>query len=155
MANICEFLSKDGNNTPEKARKSRQMLFHDKTAYVRGLRYRWDPSVSMNQVRQFAHFMPPCFRILLLPRKVFTVTNKKWPPSPPITTPWPSLWPPIRESVRKISRLPRDTNNWHVCRFHFFFRIVMLSQTCCLMAFWKTLIEDAIVLGSWAFPKMT
>ena len=30
MANIFEFLSKDGNITPEKARKSRQMQFHDK-----------------------------------------------------------------------------------------------------------------------------
>ena len=34
MANIFEFLLKDGNITPEKARKSRQMQFHDKTAYV-------------------------------------------------------------------------------------------------------------------------
>ena len=34
MANIFEFLSKDGNITPEKARKSRQMQFRDKTAYV-------------------------------------------------------------------------------------------------------------------------
>ena len=34
MANIFEFLSKNGNITPEKARKSRQMQFHDKTAYV-------------------------------------------------------------------------------------------------------------------------
>ena len=34
MANIFEFLSKDGNITPEKVRKSRQMQFHDKTAYV-------------------------------------------------------------------------------------------------------------------------
>ena len=34
MANIFEFLSKDGNITPEKARKSRKMQFHDKTAYV-------------------------------------------------------------------------------------------------------------------------
>ena len=37
MANIFEFLSKDGNITSEKARKSRQMQFHDKTAYVWGL----------------------------------------------------------------------------------------------------------------------
>ena len=35
------------------------MQFHDKTAYVWGLRYRWDPSLSMNPVRRFAHFMPP------------------------------------------------------------------------------------------------
>ena len=59
MSAIFEFLSKDGNITPEKAHKSRQMQFHDKTAYVWGLRYRWDPSLSMNPVRQFAHFMPP------------------------------------------------------------------------------------------------
>ena len=34
MANIIEFPSKDGNITPEKACKSRQMQFHNKTAYV-------------------------------------------------------------------------------------------------------------------------
>ena len=34
MANIFEFLSKDGKITPEKARKSRQMQFHDKAANV-------------------------------------------------------------------------------------------------------------------------
>ena len=45
---------------PQIARKSRQMQFHDKTAYVWGLRYRWDPSLSMNPVCRFAHFMPPC-----------------------------------------------------------------------------------------------
>ena len=58
MANIFEILSKNGNITPEKAHKSRQMQFHDKTAYVWGLRYRWDHSLSMNPVRRFAHFMP-------------------------------------------------------------------------------------------------
>ena len=36
------------------------MQFHDKTAYAWGLRYQWDPSLSMNPVRRFAHFMPPC-----------------------------------------------------------------------------------------------
>ena len=36
------------------------MQFCDKTAYVWGLRYRWDPSLLMNPVRRFAHFMPPC-----------------------------------------------------------------------------------------------
>ena len=60
MANIFEFLSKYGIITPEKARKSRQMQFHDKTAYVWVLCYWWDSSLSMNPVRQFAHFMPPC-----------------------------------------------------------------------------------------------
>ena len=39
MANKFEFLSKDGNITAEKARKSRQMQFCEKTAYVWGLRY--------------------------------------------------------------------------------------------------------------------
>ena len=62
MANIFEFLSKDGNITPEKARKSRQMQFHDKIAYVWGLRYRWDPSLLMNPVRRFAHFMLHCLQ---------------------------------------------------------------------------------------------
>ena len=31
---MFELPSKDGNITPEKARKSQQMQFHDKTAYV-------------------------------------------------------------------------------------------------------------------------
>ena len=60
MANIFEFLSKDGNVTPEKARKSRQMQFRDKTAYVWGLRYRWDPSLSRIPDPRIPHFMPPC-----------------------------------------------------------------------------------------------
>ena len=55
MANIFEFLSKDGNINPNKAQKSRQMQFYDKTAYVWGLRYRWDPSLLMNPVRRFGH----------------------------------------------------------------------------------------------------
>ena len=50
MANIFEFLSKDGNITPEKARRSWQMQFRDKTAYVWGLSYRWDPLLSRNPV---------------------------------------------------------------------------------------------------------
>ena len=44
-------------------RKSQQIQFQDKTAYVWGLRYRWDPSLSMNPVRRFAHFMPPWLRL--------------------------------------------------------------------------------------------
>ena len=35
------------------------MQFRDKTAYVWGLRYRWDPSLSRNPVPRFPHFMPP------------------------------------------------------------------------------------------------
>ena len=35
---IFELPSKDGNITPEKARKSRQMQLRDKTANVQGLR---------------------------------------------------------------------------------------------------------------------
>ena len=78
MANIFEFLSKDGNITPEKARKSRQMQFHDKTAYVWGLRYRWDPSLSMNPVRRFAHFMPPwlCSKYFHSPHDVVLIASK-------------------------------------------------------------------------------
>ena len=34
MANIFEFLSKDGKITPEKVRKLRQMQFRDKMLYV-------------------------------------------------------------------------------------------------------------------------
>ena len=37
--------------------------FRDKNvviAYVWDLRYRWDPSLSMNPVGRFTHFMPPC-----------------------------------------------------------------------------------------------
>ena len=63
MANIFEFLSKDGNITPEKVRKSRQMQFRDKTAYVWGLCYRWVPSLSMIPARRIAHFMPPWLRL--------------------------------------------------------------------------------------------
>ena len=45
--------------TSEKARKSQQMQFRDKTAYVWDLRYRWDPLLSMKPLRRFAHFLPP------------------------------------------------------------------------------------------------
>ena len=77
MANIFEFLSKDGNITPEKARKSRQMKFHDKTAYVWCLRYRWDPSLSMNPVRRFAHFMPPCIGVTPSPDVYAKLSGKR------------------------------------------------------------------------------
>ena len=40
-------------------RKSWQMQFRDKTAYVWGLRYQWDPSLSRNPVPRFPHIMPP------------------------------------------------------------------------------------------------
>ena len=39
------------------------MQFRDKTAYVWGLRYRWDPSLSRNWVPWFPHFMPPCLKV--------------------------------------------------------------------------------------------
>ena len=39
-AYIFELPSKDGNITPEKAHKSQQMQFCDKTTYVWGIRYR-------------------------------------------------------------------------------------------------------------------
>ena len=37
---MFELPSKDGNITPEKARKSQEMQFRDKTVHVCGLRYR-------------------------------------------------------------------------------------------------------------------
>ena len=59
MAIIFKLPSKDGNITPEKACKSRQMQPLDKTAYVRGLHYRCDPSQSRKPLRRLPHFMPP------------------------------------------------------------------------------------------------
>ena len=41
------------------------MQFRDKTAYVWGLRYRWDPLLSRNPVPRFPHFMPPCLLLNL------------------------------------------------------------------------------------------
>ena len=60
VANIFELPSKGGNITPEKARKSQQVQFCDKTAYVWGLCYQWDPSLSMIPALRIAHFMPHC-----------------------------------------------------------------------------------------------
>ena len=59
VAKIYELPLKDGNITPEKARKSRRMQLRDKTAYVLGLRYRWDPLLSRKPLPRFPHFMPP------------------------------------------------------------------------------------------------
>ena len=110
MANIFEILSQDGNITPEKARKSRQMQFHDKTAYVWGLRYRWDPSLSMNPVRQFAHFMPPWWKLT----KQFTtfhhrVKENKAPSCNYYFSAEPFLLRPfVRESIGPISFLMKN-----------------------------------------------
>ena len=38
------------------------MQLCDKTAYVRGLRYRWVPLLSRNSLLRFLHLMPPCIR---------------------------------------------------------------------------------------------
>ena len=45
---------------PLKKRVNCDKCSFNKTAYVWGLPYRWDPSLSMNPVRRFTHFMPPC-----------------------------------------------------------------------------------------------
>ena len=45
------------------------MRFRDKTAYVWGLRYRWDPSLSRNLIPRFPHFVPPCWTRKLFLRK--------------------------------------------------------------------------------------
>ena len=96
MANIFKFLSKDGNITPEKARKSRQMQFHDKTAYVWGLRYRWDPLLSRNPVPRFPHFMPPWHSQYFLCNFVSHETIRKQPLLNPL------LWvgDPLSEMVK-------------------------------------------------------
>ena len=55
-----KFIPWPGNITPKKQRKSRQMQLRDRTAYARGLCYRWDPSLSRKPLPRFPHFMPPC-----------------------------------------------------------------------------------------------
>ena len=42
------------------------MQFRDKTAYVWGLRYRWDPLLSRNPVPRFPHFMPPWVIVIIM-----------------------------------------------------------------------------------------
>ena len=40
-----------------------QMQFRDKTAYVWGVCYWWDPSLSMSPAHRNAHFMPPWIQV--------------------------------------------------------------------------------------------
>ena len=40
--------------------KSWQMQFRNKTVYVWGLCYRWDPSLSRDLIPRSLHFVPPC-----------------------------------------------------------------------------------------------
>ena len=54
------------------------MQGHDKTACVWGLRYWWDPSLSMNPVRRFAHFMPPCTWDVFAVRFFSNFKPRKW-----------------------------------------------------------------------------
>ena len=65
MANIFEFLSKDGNITPEKARKSRQMQFRDKCSFATKQRmfgvFAIDEILRYRGTR-FPHFMPSWFK---------------------------------------------------------------------------------------------
>ena len=92
MANIFEFLSQGGNFTPEKALKSRQMQFHDRTAYVWGLRYRWDPSLSRNLIPRFPYIKPPCpdqwqvLTTLTLTLTLFFFSHQFWDKSWTIAT---------------------------------------------------------------------
>ena len=62
----------------------------DKTVYVWGLRYRWDPSLSMNPVRRFAHFMSP-WR-----------TRRKTYSSPSEQTPYLLLWNSVTDFSRTV-----------------------------------------------------
>ena len=79
MANIFEFLSKAGNITPEKARKSRQMQFHDKQcmfgvfAIDEILRYQSTPFVFS---RTLCH--PDCIRFCILPFEDKYIVHKKF-----------------------------------------------------------------------------
>ena len=47
-------------SSPKKSVNRDKCVFHDKTAYVWGLRYRWDPLLSRNLIPRFPHFKPPC-----------------------------------------------------------------------------------------------
>ena len=67
------------------------MQFCDKTAYVWGLRYWWDPSLSRNPFSRFPHFMPPW----LVERDIPKQRNKK----------------PI-----KASRVPLDRQGSQLCK---------------------------------------
>ena len=71
MAKIFELPLKDGNITTEKAHNTRQMQLCDKTAYIWGLRYQWDSSLSRKPLPCFPHFMPPC------PQHILSVVLKK------------------------------------------------------------------------------
>ena len=51
------------------------MQFRDKTAYVWGLCYRWDPSLSRNPVPRFPHFMPPWSELNLRLLVYFEITQ--------------------------------------------------------------------------------
>ena len=47
-------------SSPKKSVNRDKCVFHGKTAYVWGLRYRWDPLLSRNLIPRFPHFVPPC-----------------------------------------------------------------------------------------------
>ena len=47
-------------SSPKKRVNRDKCVFHDKTAYVGGLRYRWDPLLSRNLIPRFPYFKPPC-----------------------------------------------------------------------------------------------
>ena len=74
------------------------------------LRYRWDPSLSMNPVRQFAHFMPPWWKLT----KQFTtfhhrVKENKAPSCNYYFSAEPFLLRPfVRESIGPISFLMKN-----------------------------------------------
>ena len=51
------------------------MQFRDKTAYVWGLRYRWDPTLSRKPLSCFPHFMPPWWRDSYDDDDIKTYTN--------------------------------------------------------------------------------
>ena len=56
------------------------MQFRDKTAYVCGLRSRWDPLLSMSPARRLPHFLPPhhkhTLKLLYVVITLFTRTTR-------------------------------------------------------------------------------
>ena len=84
---IFELPSKDVNITPEKARQWQQLQLRDKTAYVRGLRYK---SMRSFATEEAPSPLPPLYSTLVLPStdQVQPSTNQCCPlmiPVPPST----------------------------------------------------------------------
>ena len=65
-------------SSPKKRVNRDKCVFRDKTAYVWGLRYRWDPLLSRNLIPRFPHFKPPWFRLNLDWSQIWFYFDKIW-----------------------------------------------------------------------------